>query len=229
MKTEPTDHGLLMSGPMALAAYRGLKTQTRRPMKPQPKWIRVPAYEGLPEGGFWDWDGIEMHHPPSEVLKRCPFGLVGDRVYVRETYQTLGHGSQFGVEISYAADGPDPMANRIADKNVELGECPDHDDRWRPLNWGKWRPSIHMPKWASRTWGTIKSVRVQRLRDITWCDIRSEGVRCPAHDFPGGFCRSECQALRGAFACLWDDCYMKPGLRWFDNPWVWAVTWRKDG
>jgi len=222
---------------MALAAYRGLKTQTRRPMKPQPKWIRVPPCETIPVGGFWDWNGIEMHQPPREVLKRCPFGRVGERIYVRETYQTLGHGSQFGVEISYAADGPDPMANRIADKNVEIGECPDHDDRWRPLNWGKWTPSIHMPKWASRTWGTIKSVRVERLRDISEEDAKAEGVLPACVEYRGiapeqpilgtdeTFGSSPCRA---SFAVLWDTLYGDiVGLRWIDNPWAWAVEWEK--
>jgi hypothetical protein len=234
-----TDHGLLMSGPMALAAYRGIKTQTRRPLK-------VPGAQHC---------DLELTHQPNVrtakasfvwrknpskdspyVDARCPYGRVGDIVYVRETFRTLGHGRRFGVEINYAADGSDFQACRAFGFNRVLDECPDRDDRWRLLNIGKWHPSIHMPKWAARTWGRITDVRVQRVQDITEDDAIAEGMR-PFFEVyesigfdqritTGELCADD--PHRASFAVLWDELYgTSSDMFWVSNPWVWAITWER--
>jgi hypothetical protein len=230
-KPRSTEHGLLMSGPMALAAFQGLKTQTRRPLKPQPE-----PGTGV---GYYSTDGhsctefVLMDEEDGDPIDApslcCPYGRVGERVYVRETYQTLGHGRAFGGEVSYAADSLDPMVNREAGNNMVVVELPDRDDRWRPLNWGKWRPSTHMPKWASRTWGTIASVRVERLRDISEADAKAEGVEahdCDGVTYYGPFDEGHIDP-RVEFQRLWDSLY-SGDLSWASNPWVWVIQWNKE-
>jgi len=153
---------------------------------------------------------------------------VGDTIYVRECWLQSP-----GGEYCYRADG-----------HVYHG--------W------KWRPSIHMPREACRLFLDVTRVRCERIQSIHWSDIRAEGIDCPVHDFPGGFCCSECPDLRGAFRGLWDSLYSAPqpikqrgaivgyrsfpwdgkpetrqytGLPWYviPNPWVFPIDFtRKD-
>jgi len=103
-----------------------------------------------------------------------------------------------------------------------------------------------MPRWASRITLEITELRVQRLQEISWIDIRAESVSCPEHDFHSGFCASECSSLRSAFVALWDSIngkpramldddgnpvlddnerpIMHPPKSWASNPWVWAIS-----
>ncbi len=81
-----------------------------------------------------------------------------------------------------------------------------------------WRPSIHMPRWASRISTRVTGVKVERLQDIPWWDIKAEGVACPEHDGPGMMCCSECASLRAAFVKLWDG--INPDMPYAFNPWV---------
>lgn len=180
-----------MSGPMALAAYRRIKTQTRRPFARQPRhsahWDSALQVALIQDKTGWKLDS-----------ERCPHGSVGDLVYVRETWaahwmyndvaakdarSTLPDDNQW-----FAADGDAPGTHG----------CP-------VTQRGKWRPSIHMPKWAARTWGRITDVRVQRVQDITEGDASAEGF-----------------ASREQFLEAWDALYPETM-----NPWVWAITWEK--
>jgi len=83
-----------------------------------------------------------------------------------------------------------------------------------------WRPSIHMPKWAARTWGRIVSVRPERLQDITDDDARREG-------FTDGLGAAGMLPHVAAFRSTWNDCYAGRGLGWGANPWVWRIEWER--
>jgi hypothetical protein len=146
--------GILFSGPMVRAILEGWKTQTRRVMKPQP----------FDDGGIWRWQhGRHVVAVPGPrafgleewaIWQECPY-QVGQTLWVRETWADGIAGCPNGV--SYRADHLDPLGDG-------------------PANPMKWRPSIHMPRWASRITLTITDVRVQRVQDISEEDAEEEGV-----------------------------------------------------
>lgn len=229
-KHRSTEHGLLMSGPMALAAYRGVKTQTRRPLAPQPYQVDVPRLGEIPKHGFWVWQKsprVLLDDAIHDFSKHCPYGRVGDRVYVRETWRpSISHhcyedACDCGdVRVWYAAGGSSivyPDSDAMGDWTMP--------DAARTGN----LPSIHMPKWASRTWGTIASVRVEMVQSISEADAIAEGVE--AHDCDGVMYYGELDRghidPRVEFRRLWDSLYSGE-LSWVSNPWVWVVEWEKE-
>lgn len=94
----------------------------------------------------------------------------------------------------------------------------------------RWKPSIHMPRWASRITLEVTKVRVQRVQDITEADAVSEGVvqECNGHRlYPGTGAARARETARQAFVRLWDSLNRKRGYSWESNPWVWAITFRR--
>ena len=177
MKERP----ILFSGPMVRAILDGRKTMTRRVMKPQPE--DYPYHHGL---------------AVYRVAKKCPYGVPGDLLWVRETWATT---EQAGVhpsdaQIVYRATDPD----------------------WDTMEGWRWRPSIFMPRWASRLKLRITSVSVERLREITEHDAMREGVNAEGVSTQPGI-----YSYRAPFAELWDDINAKRGFGWDANPWVWVV------
>src|SRR5690606_32135130 len=93
------------------------------------------------------------------------------------------------------------------------------------LHLGPWRPSIHMPRWASRIDLEVTGIRVERLQEITPGDAHAEGIEADTRD-----CRVEClpRMLVDRFADLWDKINGKrEGASWEANPWVWVVEFRR--
>lgn len=145
----------------------------------------------------------------------CPYGEPGDRLWVRETWAPRDSEAFLRHEVE-------------ADKLFYRA-----DDERHLLTDGRWRPSIHMPRWASRITLEVASVRVERVQDITDADALAEGVTNYGDDsqFPPGFSMSTRAARkwrpRREFRDLWDSINGKrPGCAWSDNPWVWAVTFK---
>jgi len=201
----PKEYPILFKAPLVREILAGRKTVTRRPVKPQPDGVN---------GATWLADVGGTFVPCRDELSRgaldqigpavrSPFGVPGDRLWVRETwaYSDLRYSPL--APVLYRADGD---------------AQPVLDD--------KWRPSIHMPRDASRILLDVVSVRVERLQAIDCADIRAEGLSCPEHDFPGGFCVSECPSLRQAFAGTWDGIY--GAGTWAASPWVWRVEFRRS-
>lgn len=144
------ERGLLFSAPMVLALLAGRKTQTRRVVKPG--GFVLPSY-----GDGWVYNGSalvleEVGGTSIHPLPNCPYGVPGDRLWVKETcYEGTHSGGRPWVR--YRADGADQLPSGT-----------------------RWRSSIHMHRWASRIALEITDVRVQRLRDITDDDCRAEGM-----------------------------------------------------
>jgi hypothetical protein len=205
---------ILFSAEMVRAILDGRKTQTRRVIKPQPPDRGIDTIElengilSVTGDSPTQWMGnVQMNDWYYE--QRCPFS-VGQHLWVRETW------------CSFPASAPDGMGQnvyyRASQKNTELSQ------EVMLQNGIKWRPSIFMPRWASRMMLKITDVRVERLQDITPADCKAEGVFIPHPVSPTAE-----EALRhlaeykSAFEKLWDGINSKRGYPWSSNPWLWVV------
>lgn len=201
------EHPILFSTPMVKAILDGTKTQTRRVIK-YPSFGKYKSNESdwdvVVEGSkvfITSKDGIVFdtkcgRHSKGmqDRLIICPYGQVGDTLWVRETYGVL----DYDQSLIYKADCDDEgldVANDLL----------------------KWRPSIHMPRWASRITLKIKSINVERVQDITEADAIAEGVYSDS-----GFGIFDISA-RVLFKSLWNSINSKRGYGWDVNPWVWVI------
>ncbi len=221
------DRPILFSGAMVRAVLDGTKTQTRRIVKPHP----APNH---PHDGGTVWvlqDGL--HVPMGSVGHlsvrekqglRCPYGQPGDRLWVRESWAEVPrHEPQTDEDQPYREDGR--IVVYAADPHWEGSRqflCADGVLRWaRPE---RWRPSIHMPRWASRITLEITGVRVERLQDISDADAVAEGLT----ERNGLYATPDCVWQidpRKAYRDLWEQIN-GPGS-WDANPWVWAVDFKR--
>ena len=104
------------------------------------------------------------------------------------------------------------------------------EKEWEKPNWGKWRSPLFMPKWASRIWLEIVSVRPERLQEITEEDCLKEGLEKRGFDGSAlfqidGFADDICfVGYDLAFKQLWDS--LNPKHPWRSNPWVWRIEFK---
>ena len=195
MKERP----ILFSAPMVRAILDGRKTQTRRVVKPQPSQELLDDYAQIRRERGVQKDDAEML---SECLP-CPYGFPGDRLWVRETW---ARDDEDGA-LMYRADvGCDDDANAWERGRIE------GVSRYR------WRPSIHMPRWASRITLEITDVRVERLQDIGEEDAEAEGI--PRSDV------SPPDMGRFAYQQLWES--INGPDSWAANPWVWVIGFKRE-
>lgn len=214
MKERP----ILFSGPMVRALLAGTKTQTRRVVKPTP-----PAgadsfgtyYHPDPRPHFWAFGGDAL----MDFAVPCPYGQPGDRLWVRETWGYFG-----GDEYLYQQD------------TGSVGYRASQVDGLDHIPGGRWRPSIHMPRWASRITLEVTGVRVERLQGISDADAVAEGIekqedgigwkRGPiSGDHPNTATRTAFPKI--AFQSLWES--INGPDSWAANPWVWAVEFKATG
>jgi hypothetical protein len=216
------DRPILFSAEMVRAILEGRKTQTRRKVKPQPpaeaeSVCRQLYSEEAPEfDGAWTWWAGKPQKPITRPLF-CRYGAPGDLLWVRETWGAV-----------WPADDPVPLRQCEIEYRADLPPgCTDRPGEW-PADEGsgpevpKWRPSIHMPRWASRITLRIKDIRVERLQDISEDDARAEGVT--PLDYAAHHVAAGCGA-RIAFEQLWNKIN-SPGA-WEANPWVWVVSFER--
>lgn len=205
---------ILFSGEMVRAILEGRKTQTRRVISPQPAWDAVReewTYED--RRGVSRWSGpmgpaaCSLHYG---LLPSCPYGAPGDRLWVRETHAIVpATAYRQSTGVRQIEDPSDPDMAAI------------YREGWERSPPSRWRPSIYMPRWASRLLLEVEEVRVERLQAITEEDARAEGVQ-PAETTDGDL------SFALGFADLWDSINGKrPGCAWSENPWVWAVSFRR--
>jgi hypothetical protein len=196
---------ILFSAPMVRAILDGRKTVTRR------------AVKGL---GLQWLDDFTPEYVADAANRLCPYGQPGDRLWLRETHfindyreAKVPEEDRAETEIVYRAD------------SLPCWEGEESEIRWRP--------SIFMPRWASRIQLEITKVRVERLQDISDSQIESEGVDLDA--LADGQDRYDmCHAgsgvegrptLRTAWRDLWQSIN-GPGS-WDANPWVWVVEFKR--
>jgi hypothetical protein len=136
-------------------------------------------------------------------IDTCPYGKIGSHLWVRETWRP---------DNTFAGGG-------IPRLGIKFG----HGYEWKALNpnqTGKWKPSIFMPREASRITLEITNIRVERLLDITESDACKEG------DPNQGLIASENDHTTW-FQYLWDSINAKRGYSWESNPWVWCISFKR--
>lgn len=212
---------MIFNAEMVRAILDGRKTQTRRIMSIQPEHSElglrrvIDSKNGRDNGKyFWsqsDARGLKMR---SKVFG-CPYGEVGDRIWVRETYQ----GPLFDYEHmeSYLEDSSKFEKPEFCVYRADGKTAPEFYDADDNLHCG-WRPSIHMPRWASRLTLEITGVRVERLASVSDEDAGKEGY--PANPAPYGGTMDKWLWFRG----LWDSIY--PDQSFKHNPWVWVIEFK---
>jgi len=187
---------ILFSAPMVRALLDGTKTQTRRVVKPPRgyRWLDLAA------GTMVNTGGHKMHR--SDLT--APYGQLGDRLWVRETWRHRGIGedgrAERGGYVYRATENVDGSAER-------------------------WIPSIHMLRAASRIDLEVTGVRVERLQDISEADARAEGAR-ECDPVSGREVLLAGPSQRGSFVLHYRDIWeqINGAESWAANPWVWVVT-----
>ncbi|MEB7922376.1 hypothetical protein NGJ69_01385 [Atlantibacter hermannii] len=217
------ERGMIFNAEMVRAILDGRKTQTRRIMKPQP----TPCT--LQKGGHWWPSNVfkTMLHIEEEMQNgkggwgglvgdACPFGDVGDRIWVRETFQ----GPLVSEDLleEYRAYPEKFEKPQYCEYAADGGARPEYCDLDDNLRHG-WLPSIHMPRWASRILLEITDVRVERLASISQEDAAKEGY--PANPEPYGGSMDKWLWFRQ----LWDSIY--PEQSFSHNPWVWVIEFKR--
>lgn len=200
MKERP----ILFSAPMVRTILEGRKTQTRRVVK---------------DTGFY---AIEDHHGAETAMReraalatRCPYGQPGNRLWVREAFQPL---FADGVENHWETDWKTGKGYAISYPATDgIHEYLDADDNLSDAC----KPSIHMPRWASRITLEIASVRVERLNDISEADCIAEGCAGGHGAIPGyAYAATPFEHYRA----LWES--INGTGSWDMNPWVFVVEFR---
>ncbi len=206
MKERP----ILLSGPMVRASLAGRKSQTRRVVKPQPASHQGSIQWSDHNPGWWIVQG-DVQNTWSPL--RCPYGVPGDRLWVREngwerperTRRMMLEGADTWERYYYDADGED---------GAQLKE------------WGfKRRPSIYMPRWACRLVLEVTAVRVERLQEISQEDVFAEGL----HNAQQNEMEKQVGSRLSSQDCyryLWDSLNAKRAT-WSSNPWVWVIEFTR--
>ncbi len=205
MEARIREKGLIFNSEMVRAILDGRKTQTRRPIKwKQTRFTEIGERE---DGSKWPWSEDAEH--ACDFWHPCPFGAVGDRIWVRETW------NKYGGLLTYRADH-----DWIDDMRKET------------VCTAKWVPSIHMPRWASRILLEITDVRVERLNAISEEDAEAEGIDMEAlydsqdcYDCIANHNMTGRPTVTGAFKYLWESIYGEEG--WKSNPWVWVIEFKR--
>ena len=204
---------------MVRAILAGTKTQTRRAVKPQPALVdpRNSSLPGLYRNGDFAWRdkgaplgcatiSCKPNGPDGWALENSPFGQPGDRLWVRETWAA-----------PHSEDARPPRAIQCDWMRIHYAAT---EERGGLL----WRPSIHMPRWASRITLEITGVRVERLQDISEADAQAEGcsLECmtPTGDDSGSAIYGP-----GGYLALWES--INGAGSWDVNPWVWVIEFRR--
>lgn len=221
---------IIFKSEMVRAILEGRKTQTRRIVKFQPEIETGYDYPHENETGYF-WKKEESYDSFDEMIadmiKHCPFGKVGDRLWVRENFCCFDEDWRFMGRPHDLKDGPWRNILYEADNGIDHG-C-------------GWRPSIHMPRWASRITLEITSIRVERLQDISEKDANAEGVEFDSGweepmgegytdgwgfvDYMNEDQDYSMKSAKDSFESLWKS--INGPESWNQNPWVWVIEFKR--
>ena len=204
------EHPSIFNSEMVRAILDGRKTQTRRVVKKRHIWC--PDHETIEQ--HIDY----MKYNQEGLLRCCPYGKVGDLLWVRENIRTICYPYQDGKFV-YGEYLIEYMADKVWVK------CPEQQEEWWRHNWRKRQsttiPSIFMPKWATRIWLEVTGVRAERVWGISVEDCLTEGIiyQDGTEFWENGYIE--------AFKTLWDSINAKRGFGWDKNPFVWVREFKK--
>ena len=268
---------ILFTGPMVRAILAGKKTQTRRLMKPQPEGV---AGKVWPAEDRWAWPSNLARSMVDMDMARSlsPYGTRGDRLWVKETWAVKkldplvyleGPLKKLGLR-SYGGGPPtrDRLRVDTTDAMIEYAAHPTSYeelqrspgfDTYRSDSPRVWRPSIFMPRWASRITLEVASVRVERVQGISEADAWAEGIdEADGMVDDAAICKAAKEAgcsfedAKATYGALWDEINGARKVRvyngqlgtprygkmvteidtsasWAANPWVWVVEFRRAG
>lgn len=211
MTTGTKERPIIMGAEEVRGILAGRKTVTRRALNPQPVVSKI-------DGG-WNISGIPhfMGYPETHIQRdgrfKCPYGLPGQMMWVRE---------KWGYEVGQIwCPGPIPKG---ASEDVRIVYAADEEGFDEDP--AQWCSPLFLPRWASRLTLGIVSIRVERLQEITEGDAIAEGWPKASGDFD-----SPSPGNGGPFdwyRTLWDSLSgKKPGCAWSDNPFVWRIEFRR--
>ena len=151
-----------------------------------------------------------VQHYGGNARTRCPHGKPGDGLWVREAFRTSPEYDNLPPRLL-------PLTAHL------LYEADDDQKKVNRAFWGRYRSARFMPRWASRIALKLTDVRVERVQEISYEDVRTEGIKMPGDQlFPTQNTESK---LTREFQKLWDSLNgKKTGCSWSDNPWVWVLT-----
>lgn len=237
---------IIFSGEMVKAILDGKKTMTRRAVKTQPRDECTEIATSACFGHVEYRSTSEDRQTQSILAKiKCPYGKIGDRLWVRETWiqgyddpliESEGD-DENAVSIIYKADGKEEYRTCSAETAENWGDFSADSEMVG------FKSPIHMPRWASRILLEITDIRVERLNDISEADALKEGIRnynFEMEDSPDTYVGyTHLQKDDGkstlyktpaiAFERLWDTLNAKKGNPWSSNPWVWVVEFKVVG
>lgn len=232
------ERGIIFNAEMVRAVLEGRKTQTRRIIKDCPTvqdgWY-PDRYNNSDEWTFWGARGSSDAGRCTLPFVKCPFGEVGDRLWVRETWMPDAPRDGTWGDVEFYGCKGSPLS--MIPKRFRKPENCIHRASWDGSEMVGWTPSIHMPRWASRITLEITGVRVERLQDISESDAVAEGIEplplepdMPQfyHEyFPIGIKNGlRCNmSAAGSFSGLWEAIYGKES--WQANPWVWVIEFKR--
>ena len=235
MKERP----ILFNTEMVKAVLAGNKTQTRRVIKNACDIITDWDKNDPSYGPFYEDEFGDSH----ESIERCPYGKIGDQLWVREAWRacmvnglhhpgkfmTIQFKSGFGV-LDYRTDWEKHYSD-LMEKTI-------WDDSGMNA-FGKWKPSIFLPRKHSRIQLEITNIQVQRIQDISETDALAEGITevsnkssveslIYGHTLYKNYSRpkSSFNQAKASFKSLWDSINKKRGFGWDENPWVWVVEFK---
>jgi hypothetical protein len=225
---------------MVQAKYCGRKTQTRRTkgldaINIAPEMWRFIGFDDTGQACF-ESDEIKG------VKVSCPFGQKGDGLWVRETFAIE---SNNGYQDIYQK--PDNPMGPVRwpepdDFETKYFECPRYKASEPDTILGddedgmKWKPSIHMPRWACRTVLEIINIRIERLQDISEHDADAEGVYREwdgshlwyKNYLQNSLCKGHPEnRAKNSFFTLWESINGKSGMGWEHNPWLWVIEFKQ--
>ncbi|HBX3377630.1 TPA: hypothetical protein MHW67_27215 [Klebsiella pneumoniae] len=244
------ERGMIFNGEMVRAILDGRKTQTRRPIRwKQTRFTEIGERE---DGSKWPWSEDAEH--ACDFWHPCPFGAVGDRIWVRETWGVVSH--ELDEDGRIQPWKPDRPATAIHEMPFGNGYYSGHaiyaadgdftwgDDDGYEDGRSCWKPSIHMPRAASRILLEITDVRVERLNAISEEDAIAEGMQgviCPCCKGDSEYSTSQydaetlavvdeipcraCESNRSKFFTLWDSIYGY-GQHCIGE-WVWVIEFKR--
>lgn len=209
-----TERPIIFSGEMVRTILDERKTQTRRAIKLQPEWNYPGNYTRGAVTHFHQlrksWVTTVGFGAACEswVFGKCPYGEIGDLLYVREAW---------AHEPNDCENDP----NCGLPSHIYFRETEVSNGTFASVAHWRWRPSIHMPKWAARIWLILNDVRVEKLQEILPAGVIAEGIQTTLRGYDAE------SHLYEQFRNLWNSLNAKRGYGWDMNPWVWVLEFER--